>query len=109
MDERRQYPRIDISFPVECKMLPSQDYFYTVSKDLSQVGLKIVSNEFMPKNELLKLSLNLINKILDVKARVVWCSQERASERYSAGVEFVEIEDHSRDELTAFLATTNNS
>lgn len=90
-------------------MLPSRDYFYTVSKDLSVVGAKIVSNEFMPKNEFLKLSLNLINRMLDVKARIVWCSRERASDRYAAGVEFVEVATPSRDELSKFITTTNNS
>jgi len=90
-------------------MLPSHDYFYTVSKDLSLIGAKIVSNEFMPRNGLLKVSLNLINRMLDLKARIVWCSRERASDRYSAGVEFVEVGTPSRDELSKFIATTNNS
>jgi len=109
MDERRKYPRINISFPVECKMLQSRDYFYTVSKDLSLVGAKIVCNEFLPKNDFMKLSLNFINKILDVKARVVWSSQERASERFSTGVEFVELAPQARDELTRFIAVTQGS
>ncbi len=108
-NERRKFPRIRVSFPVECKLLPAQDYFYTVSKDLSLCGAKIVSNEFIAKNEVVKLSLNLINKILDVKARIVWCSRERAADRYSAGVEFVEVGRSSRDDLSAFLTSTNNS
>src|SRR3989338_6870319 len=106
MDERRKHPRISISFHIECKMLQSRDYFYTVSKDLSACGAKIISNEFIPKNDFMKLSLNFINKILDVKARVVWSSQERASERYSTGLEFVEVAPQTRDELTRFIAAT---
>ncbi len=90
-------------------MLQSRDYFYTVSKDLSACGARIIANEFIPKNDLMKLSLNFINKISDVKARVVWSSQERASERYATGLEFVEVVPQVHDELTRFIAATQGS
>jgi len=109
MDERRKYPRIDVSFPVECKALPGQGYFYTVSKDLSEVGAKILTNTFMAKDNLVKLHLNLISKMLDLKAKVVWCNKERVSERYTAGLEFTEMDSTGRNELSNFISKINNS
>ncbi|MDD3296663.1 MAG: PilZ domain-containing protein [Candidatus Omnitrophica bacterium] len=109
MDERRKYPRIDVSFPVECQALPSQGYFYTVSKDLSEVGAKILTNTFIAKNNMVKLHLNLINKILDFKAKVVWCNKERVSERYTAGLEFTETDTAGKKELSNFISKINNS
>ena len=104
MGEKRKNPRIDVSFPLECKNLPSRNYFYTVSKDLSLSGTRILINEFIPKDNLLKIHINLIDKVLDLKAKVVWCNKERVSERYSIGVEFVEINDADKDELYCFLS-----
>jgi len=103
MVENRKFPRAGVSFPVECRPLPKKNYFYTVSKDLSLGGVKIISNRFLPKNDTLKVSINFINTVLDLKAKVAWCNQERMSDRYSAGLEFVETSKQSKEKLISFL------
>ena len=103
IEERRTCPRAGISFPVECKPLSCSKYFCTVCKDLSVGGIKIVSCDFIPKNSLLKLQVNLIDTVVDLKANLVWCNKERLSERYSAGLKFVEINDKGRKALSHLL------
>jgi len=107
MEERRKYQRIDVSFPIECKAIPSTHYFYTVSKDISQGGAKIFTNEFMPKENTLKVNLNIIDKVLNLKAKVAWCVKERLSDRYSTGLEFMEVNELTKEELQNFLSTFN--
>ncbi len=102
-NERRENPRIGISFPVACKTLPSRRYFYTVSKDLSLGGIKILNHEFIPKDSLLKLNINLIDRVLIVKGELVWCNKERLSERYISGLKFVEISKNDQKHLLEFL------
>jgi c-di-GMP-binding flagellar brake protein YcgR len=109
MIERRKEPRVKVSFPVECSFLPERNYFYTVSKDLSMGGVKILVNDFIAKGNLLKLNINLINKVIDLKAKVVWCNKERMSDRYSAGLQFVEINEKKRKSLATFLNTIFHS
>ncbi len=109
MIEKRKHPRIRISFPVECKVLPSKDYFYTVSKDLSTGGAKILSSDFLVKDDSLKLNINLIDKVLSVKAKVSWCTKEDSSRRYETGLEFVELTEPDRDELVKFLTKLKHS
>jgi len=103
MDERRKAPRVGVSFPVECNILPAKDYFYTVSKDLSVSGVKIITNDFLARNHFLKLNINLIDNVLGLKARVAWCNKERAVDRYSAGLEFVEIDEQNRQYLSSII------
>jgi c-di-GMP-binding flagellar brake protein YcgR len=109
MEERRKYPRVNVSFPVECKNLPTQDYFYTVSKDLSLVGVKIVSNAFLTKGDILALNLNLVNRVLNLKAKVAWCNRERVADRYAVGLEFIEVGNTLKDKLSAFLNKIYNA
>ena len=109
MKNRRKDNRIDVSFPVECKALPSRTYFYTVSKDLSLGGTKILSNDLLKKNDTLKLNINLINAVLSLKAKVSWCNKERVSQRYTSGLEFVEITQPNLQELSIFLGKINHS
>ena len=103
MEERRNSPRVQISFPVECRILPEKGYFYTVSKDLSAKGTRIVSDKFICKNNLLKVNINFINSVVSLKARVVWCNKNRVSERYSAGLEIVETDQLKLRNITDFL------
>lgn len=107
MQERRKYQRVDISFPVECDELSKKNYFYTVSKDLSTGGLKMVTNKFLPKNEALKVSINLIDKIIALKARVAWCNEFHASDSYLCGLEFIEAKKSYVNEISGFLSKIN--
>ncbi len=103
MTNLRRHKRVGISFPVECKSLPSQGYFYTVSKDISLGGIRILSSEFLNKEDSLKVHINLINRVLSLKAEVVWCNRERVSERYLTGLRFMELGEANRNELRSFL------
>lgn len=105
MSERRKFPRINVSFPIECRTLPSRNYFYTVSKDLSAGGTRIVSNDFLPKNNELKLNINLIDKVLSITARVSWCTKERTAQRYATGLEFLALNQSDKKALGKFLNT----
>lgn len=103
MDERRKCPRVDISFPVECDVFPGKNYFYTVTKDLSAGGAKILSDNFLPKDHHIKLKINLIDKMLDLRARVAWCNQMRASERYWVGLEFIGLSPQQQKDIGQLL------
>lgn len=109
MREKRKYSRVNVSFPIECKTLPSRKYSYTVSKDLSLGGVKILANDIIPKDDRLKLSVNLIKNVLNLTARVAWCSKERLSDRYLAGLEFLDLNLAAKKMLADFLNTAANA
>jgi c-di-GMP-binding flagellar brake protein YcgR len=104
MKERREYPRFGVSFPVECTILPERKkYFYTVSKDLSMVGVRILSEDFLPRKKFMKVNINLIDTVAEIKAQVVWCNKEPYSRRYYAGLKFLEINEKNKHNLGTFL------
>ncbi|MFH1875432.1 MAG: PilZ domain-containing protein [Candidatus Omnitrophota bacterium] len=109
MQERRSDFRAGVSFPVECSKLPARSYFYTVSRDLSATGVRIVSNDFLACGETFKLNINLIDAIVDIKAKVVWCAKESVADRYSAGLQFVEVSESSKGALTRLLSKMYNA
>jgi len=105
MGERRKSPRINVSFPIECRTGPSRNYFYTVSKDLSAGGTRILSNDFLVKNDELKLNINLIDRVLNITARVSWCAKERTAQRYATGLEFLALNETDKKTLVKFIDT----
>lgn len=104
MNEKRKFPRVNVSFPIECKTLPSGNYFYTVSKDLSAGGTRILSNDFIPKHNELKLNINLIDRVLNIRARVSWCAKENTTQRYTTGLEFLELGEPDKKALAKFIS-----
>jgi len=109
MEDKRKEPRTAISFPVACDFLPQRNYFYTVCKDLSNGGIKLITNNFIPRGNLLKINLNLIDKVIDLKAKVMWCNKQRYADRYYTGLEFTDINETNRTYLRGFLASTQNN
>jgi len=104
-ENRRKDNRTDISFPVECDLLPTKSFFCTVSKDLSFSGAKIITDRFLAKGDILKVHINLIDQVMEIRARVAWCNKERSSERYLTGVEFTEINRTNKGTLSKLLDT----
>ncbi len=107
VEEKRRYPRYRFSFPIESQRANLPKYSYTVTKDLSLGGAKILSNEFVPKGITLKVSLNLIKHVFNFKAKVAWCNRDRFSDRYYLGYEFVEVPRFYKNRYGNFLATIN--
>nr|CAX68989.1 probable Type IV pilus assembly protein PilZ [uncultured bacterium] len=106
--EKRKYQRTQISLPVEAQVLSSKRYFHTVSKDISLVGIRIIMNEFIAHDNSLRLDVNLIDRVLPLKAKLIWCNQERLSDRYVVGLEFVELDLETRDHIVQFLHLANS-
>ncbi len=109
MEEKRKNPRFNVSFPIECTALPSRKYFYTVTKDLSIEGARIISDNFLPKEEPFKVNVNLIDKMIDLEAKIAWCKNESRQHRYSAGLKFQNINLGDKKELSRFIQSIYNA
>jgi len=108
MKNKRKDDRIGVSFPIECNKLTSKSYFYTVSKDLSESGVKILTDNFIPRGDCLKLNINLIDRIVELKAKVAWCNPEKTATRFAVGLQFIEINDQNRNAINHFLSKVYN-
>ncbi len=107
MDNRRRFSRTNISLPLEAIPFSPKKYFHTVSRDLSLIGARLTMSDFIAQGNFLRIDLNLIDCVLYLKAKIVWCNRERFSERYVAGLEFVEVDDNSRRIIAQFLQKVN--
>ena len=110
MNEKRIEPRIDTAFIVKCMILPDKkNTFYTVIRDLSQCGVKILSENFLPLGRNLHLDINLIKEKAEAKAQVVWYSKMQSSEKYCIGLKFLEVNSSSKRKLGDLINTIYKS
>lgn len=104
MEEKRKKQRVRISFPVRCEPLKTHKSFYTVFRDISEGGVKLITEDFMSINTFLKCEINLVEELIRAKGKVVWSSPQPYSDRYYTGIEFTEIEPKSQERLSKFIS-----
>ena len=103
-NENRKSPRARISFPLKCEVSEKTSYFNSVSKDLSNGGVRVLSEQFIAPGDTVSLNINLIEKMISARAKVVWCNESEYGQRYLFGAEFVDMSEDDKNTLRSFLS-----
>lgn len=102
MKDFRKEPRLKVSLPVECKLVPRDNFFYTTTKDLSSHGLQIGSDDFIPQGNILNIFINYRDKLLQFQAKVVWCKEDKNSQ-YGLGLEIIKMNQENKFNFLTLL------
>lgn len=104
--ERRRHERVESMLSVRYTSTTGQIAGYSLTKDLSQGGIGLALNGKIPSGTELNLEITLEEekKAIPAAAKVVWSSRnfEHWRSRYSAGLEFVRIDDKDSDALLEY-------
>ena len=107
MSELRKYARIpeDSQIFYEIIPIPSGKARDGATKDISQGGIRFLTQEFIPKDSHLKIRLTLNKTLFSFEALVkfVWIRQLRYSEIYEVGVEFIDIPPKALEYLINYI------
>lgn len=106
-EERRAYERISASLPINYETLDTADKKYgtTLSRDISQGGIKILFDRFyaLKTKFLLKVELENNHKIFEGIAESVWSVDDTRSNRYYNGLRFIDITKENQDILKQYI------
>lgn len=109
--EKRQYLRIPYREPVQLSVGDFQEAVGSLSCDISEKGLRLQVNDFIPINSRIALEVSVNDqqpaKVITLMARVVWTRRLRFSEQYQVGLEFkgLDSEARLREEIGQFIKT----
>lgn len=91
--ERRISERSRLSDSVEFQFKDPRHFGGSLSCDVSQSGIRIHLNEFVALHTELNLRVKLKkDQFVDCRGEVVWVSQQPYSDRYQAGLKFIDDE-----------------
>lgn len=78
-----------------------------VTKDIGQGGVRFFLHEFVPRGSLLKIKISFekTHFSLESMVKVVWIMDDTISQRYEAGVEFVDIPPEATHYLINYIRT----
>jgi len=93
MNEKRKFVRILESAEISYRLISKVKLKGTLSKDISKGGLRFTVRDFVPKDSIMKIKINLrkIPLSFETTGKVKWIRRMPSSERFEIGVEFVEI------------------
>jgi Tfp pilus assembly protein PilZ len=104
--ERRIFERGSVKAPVRIQFKDPQDFRGSLSADISEGGLQIQIQEFIPLKTELTISMELAdNSVVECVGKVVWVEQLPFSESYKIGLKFVDNQSlyTSRSRINQFL------
>ena len=88
--DRRCARRIRLTESVQYQFTDSADYSGSKAVDISETGVQVLLNDFIPLESQLMLRVQLTKgNIIDCMGRVVWIAKLPFGENYQAGLEFI--------------------
>ena len=91
LDERRIAKRVNVSAPVRYQFKNPLEFGGCISADISETGIQIVIQEFIPLDSQVLLEVQLpTGNHAQAEAKVVWAVKFPHMDRYRIGLEFIE-------------------
>ena len=106
IQDKRREARLAASLPVSFRLKDSSGVpKRSLIKDLSSRGLRLITNNLIPKHSsiLLELELKELPHILNMAGRIAWIRNLGLTERYHIGVEFQDINKETKHKLEEYL------
>jgi c-di-GMP-binding flagellar brake protein YcgR len=105
--EKRKYRRLDCSMPAHYRKIgkiESEDN-NALTRNVSEGGVRIVVDEYIPANTRLALVLSFPfkNKKIRTFSKVVWSKRHSIITRYDLGIQFIDITSNARKNLADFI------
>jgi len=110
MGERRRYIRIPENLQIFYEIIPSEKVKECATKNISQGGIKFITDEFIPKDSHLKIKVNFYKTLFSFEALVkcVWVREMNYSDEYEVGVDFIDIPPEAVSYLINYIETLLN-
>ncbi len=102
--EKRQNKRVELHLPIKYRIMTNNQFNNALSLDVSNKGLRIATEDFMPTLSDIFVQLNLFSMVIELIARVIWSKRVRYSDKFQFGLEFLEVDLTKRRYLEDYLA-----
>lgn len=105
--ERRLYPRASAAMPVQYRGIRQANdaIMGTIARNISKGGVALIVNEFISvfTRLIVEISIPPIAKPIRAISKVVWIRKRPHGEQYEVGMEFVDITEEDRRNVSDFV------
>ena len=101
--DSRNSPRLVFHSKIHYRLRGKPDFDSGLCRNISNGGLKLINEQFIPISTLVMLEINVLNRVLHPVGRVAWSMPLPHSNRNQTGIEFVEFDSKEQDYLKDFI------
>ncbi len=106
--EKRREVRVEaenkilINLPPDAKRTNGEEFYCALTRDISPGGCRILINQIIPIDTVMKIELSLptVRKVVKTKVKVRWVRNVEDGELFEMGLEFIDL---SAESLMALL------
>ena len=106
--EKRSCPRINARLPLQFKDIqrPIEVYAGSLTKDISEGGVRFTSSEFLSifTRLLLEVSVPSFSRPIKAISKVAWIQKMPRSTQYDVGLQFMDMTEEDKKHLSSFIA-----
>ena len=102
MDDRRKYPRVNVTIFIKLKNETDADIKEGETIDISEGGICIKSKVKYSIGNIVTLQLFLGNRLVDVGGKVIWTRNSKEN-NYDVGIEFIEAKKEDLKEIKKYM------
>ena len=112
IEERRRYQRVWSNLPLRYRNLRKigEASIGTLSKDISEGGIRFKTNEFISLacRLVIEITLPTVSKPIKAISKVAWIKKIPASEQYELGNQFLDMAKEDKRHVMDFVNKTVN-
>ena len=110
--ERRRWQRVDSNLPVRYKNLKTSTVpMGTLTKDISEGGIRFKTNEFISLacRLVVEITLPTVPRPIKAISKVAWIRKMSSGDQYELGNQFLEISKEDRSVITDYVNRLSNT
>jgi c-di-GMP-binding flagellar brake protein YcgR len=106
--EQRRFQRVNARVPVQFKDIqrPIETYSGTLTKDLSEGGVRFIASEFLSvfTRLLVEISVPSFSRPIKAISKVAWIQKQPRGMQYNVGLHFLDMTEEDKKHLGSFIA-----
>lgn len=102
-EEKRFFPRVKCRAALRYQIRGSSLFNNTISEDICSAGVGFIADAFIAPSNNIGLQINVLSRVLNPIARVMWITPVPRSDRYHLGLKFVEFDPNEKKYLSDFI------
>lgn len=101
--EKRKLARLPIDLPFNYKVRGYAEFGSGIAKDISAGGLRFLSDEYIKPLTCVMFEINVLSRVINSAGMIRWSVPFSHSNRYQAGLEFLELDPLTRKYLSDYV------
>lgn len=103
--EQRRFPRFHYSIPIKYHQQDQAVPAYTVTRDLSVGGIKLLANHFIPRGTGMQIEVDIPRlETINASAKVVWSSRISHTDEYLCGLNFSNLGETDKKNISELVS-----